>query len=310
MMRKVGRILLGVLVVGAALFAVLCVLKLVWDAQFYDDYVSNAPLNVVVREEENRNGYRRVEFTFDGVPGNPVPAVLALPKKEPGPFPGLVFLHGIGQKKEFLDEIAKYFVDAGYAIATFDQYMQGERKLKDANPVERALAFRRRAALTTIEARRMVDYLETRPDIAKDQIFLLGASYGAITGTAAAAFDNRIRGVVLCYGGGNIRKLIDSEAAREAAGPAIGAVKWFLAWLLAPADPVRHVAAISPRPILIQGGRRDRIVPPAAVQALIDAAKEPKDVIWYDSDHVGLDEEHTVKVLKDSIAWLDDHRAH
>jgi len=305
--RKFLRVLAGLVVVGVALVLVACVLKLSWDARFYADYFPDAPLHVVVRGAEDREAYRRIDFTFDGVPGHPVPTVLALPKEGPGPLPVVVFLHGIGQEKEFIDSIAGVFVEAGYALVCFDQSMQGERKLRGANVLEQALAFRRRAALTVLETRRLVDYLETRPDIAEDRIFLLGASYGAITGSTAAAFDTRLQGAVLCYGGGDIAKLVDSEAVREELGRGTGLLKWFMAWWIAPADPIRYVHKISPRPVLFQCGRYDTMVPPAASQALIDAAREPKDVIWYDSDHVGLDGDHVVTVLNDAIEWIEAH---
>ncbi len=290
-----------------AMLIVAQTMKLWWDAQFYDDYYPDAPLNVVIRSEEEHPAYRWVDFTFEGVPGHTVPAVMALPKDQEGPFPGLIFLHGIGQQKGFLDEIAGPFVEAGYAITSFDQYMQGERELKDANYLEQALAFRRRAALTVIETRRMVDYLQQRPDIIGDRIYLLGASYGAITGATAAAFDKRLKAALLCYGGGDPAKLIDSEVARKMLGPAVGPIKAFVSWYLAPSDPIRYIHKISPRPILFQNGRRDTIVPPASSRALIEAAREPKDVIWYDSDHVGLDPKHVETVLDDALDWLMEH---
>ncbi len=291
----------------ATLLVILCLLKLNVDAHFYDDYDADAALNVVLRDTDKRWSYRREDFTFDGVPGQAVPAIMALPKKGRGPYPALIFLHGIGQEKEFVDTIAARFVKAGYAIVSFDQFMQGERKLHGANPLEKALAFRRRAALTVIETRRLVDYLVTRDDIDPSRIFLLGASYGAVTGSTAVALDQRIRAAILCYGGGDIKKLIDSPAVRGEAGGATGLLKYALASLLAPADPLRHVDDIAPRPILIQSGRNDTIVPPAASQALIDAALEPKDIIWYDSDHVGKDKDHVEVVVKDAITWLRVH---
>lgn len=294
-------------IIGMATFIIATSLKLGWDAHFFDGYDPEAALNVVVRDERDEAAYRRVEFTFDGMPGEPVPSVMAMPKGQAGPFPALIFLHGIGQDKEFLDRIAEPFVKEGYAIVSFDQLMQGERDLGDENYLQQALAFRRRGAATVIETRRLIDYLETRPDIIKDRIFLLGASYGAITGSTATAFDTRIKAAVLCYGGGDIRKLINSEVVADVAGPAVTLLQEIAAWYVAPADPIRYIHMISPRPVLFQNGKRDSIVPPAASQALFDAAREPKDVLWYDSDHVGLDEEHVVTVLNDAVDWIKAH---
>jgi hypothetical protein len=45
-------------------------------------------------------------------------------------------------------------------------------------------------------------------------------------------------------------------------------------------------------------------VPAAAGEALQKAAGEPKKITWYDSDHVGIDLEHTKRVLRDALQWL------
>jgi dienelactone hydrolase len=307
-MRRLKRLTIGVLAMSVVLVVALTVCKTLWDARYYRGYDRALPLNVILREDkpfpDDKPKYRRIAFRFEGLAGQAVPAVAAFPLDAQGPSPCLVFLHGIGQEKEFLDEIAVPFVEAGFVIVSFDQYMRGERKLKGTGKLAGLLAFRRRGALTVIETRRLLDYLHTRNDIAHDRIYLLGASYGAITGSTAAAFDDRIRAAVLCYGGGKFRYLLNNEEAAEMMGALAGPAKAFLTWLLAPSDPVQHVAAISPRPVLLQNGTHDSVIGRPAAQALHAAAAEPKEVIWYDSDHVGLDQDHTWKVIHDAINWV------
>lgn len=292
-------------VLVGSLFAV-SVVKARSDAAYFEGYDGAAPLNARVWDDSASLDYRRIEFTFDGLPGQPVPAVLGVPKDGEA-FPSVIFLHGIGQDKSFHDEIAPIFTEAGFAIATFDQYTRGERKLDDANLFEEALALRRRAALTVVETRRLVDYLVTRDDIDPDRIYLLGASFGAITGSTAAAFEPRIRAAVLTYGGGDFPKLFASREAKAALGPLHGPVAALTGYLMAPADPIQYVAGIAPRPVLLQNGEADGIIPPSAARALQDAAAQPKQVVWYDGDHIGLDEDHVRRVLDDTIAWLRDH---
>ncbi len=307
-MRLGRRVVLGVVAMAVLLVLGISVFKIVWDAGYYDGYDARLPLNASIREEktwpEEEPDYRRIDFTYEGLEGQVVPAIAALPLEGDGPFPCAVFLHGIGQGKKFLDEIAAPFVEAGFVIVTFDQYTRGERRLKDATKLEELLALRRRGALTVIETRRLLDYLEGRDDIAADRIYMLGASYGAITGSTAAAFDTRFRAVALCYGGANLKRLVDNPEAAEMLGALATPAKVLLAWLLAPGDPAHHVAEISPRPILFQNGTHDSLIPTPAAQAFYDAAAEPKEIIWYDSDHVGLDEAHTWKVIHEAIAWL------
>ncbi len=70
------------------------------------------------------------------------------------------------------------------------------------------------------------------------------------------------------------------------------------------ADPIHYAGRISPTPVYFQNGKYDVLVPAAAGHALQDAAREPKKITWYDSDHVGIDLEQTKQVLRDGLQWL------
>ncbi len=302
-LRRVATVAIATLVL--AMFTV-SIAKARADRAYYAGYDSTTPLNSEVRADETVDGYRRIDLTFDGLPGEAVPTLLGLPSGT-APFPCVIFLHGIGQDKTFHDTIAPMFMDAGYAFATFDQYTRGERHLDDASFIQEAVSFRRRAALTVLETRRLVDYLESRDDIDPDRIYLLGASFGAITGSTAAAFEPRIRAVVLTYGGGDLPKLFASREAKAALGSMHGIVSSFTSYLMAPADPIHHVAEIAPRPVLLQNGEDDGVIPPIAARALQEAAAQPKEVVWYKGDHIGLDEDQVERVLLDTIEWLRVH---
>lgn len=301
--RRVATVLCALVLITTFASAIA---KSLADRAFYAGYDPSAPLNIQFRAEETTNGYRKIELTFEGLPGNRVPSILGLPI-DGETFPCVIFLHGIGQDKSFHDDIATIFTEAGFALATFDQFTRGERHLDDAGIVEEALGLRRRAALTVLETRRLVDYLETRDDIDAERIYLLGASFGAITGSTAAAFEPRIRAAVLTYGGGDLPKLFASREAKAALGPLHGIVSRVTSFLMAPADPVHHVAKIAPRPVLLQNGEDDGIIPSSAARALQDAAAQPKYVVWYEGDHIGLDEDHVRQVLEDTIEWLRTH---
>jgi len=278
-------------------------------AGFYDDYDPGLPIEARDGTVEVRPGYRRVAFSFQGVPGERVPAVMALPRGGDGPWPCIIFVTGIGQDKDFLDEIAQPFVDAGFAFVSFDQYTRGERRLEVRSPIRKALAFRRRCALTVIEIRRLIDYLETRADIAPNRIFLLGASYGAMTGSTATALDERVRAAVLVCGGGDIALFCEAPAVVDELGAWRHLLRYTAVPFLGPADPVRYVDRISPRPVLFQNMLRDELVPKEAAQALFDAAGEPKEIMWYDSGHIGTDHDVVLQVITDALAWLGERDA-
>lgn len=298
---KIASVALAVVLLVIAAGAVV---KYRADQSYYEGYDALLPLDPHIRATEQREDYTRVEFTYQSQPDSNVPAVLALPVGPQAPYPCIIFLHGIGQSKGFLDEIAAYYTKAGFAIVSFDQYMRGERRVASKDPVTQLLALRKRTSLNVIDTRRLVDYLETRDDIAKDRIYLIGASFGAITGCTAVAFEPRIPAAVMTYGGGNLGLLLDSEAAHESLGKWKGPLTTLVAYMTAPSDPIRYVGRIAPRPLYFQNGSHDRLIPFAAAEALVNAAGEPKEFKVYDSDHVGDDEQQTIQVLKDSVEWL------
>lgn len=290
----------------AVLLLALLLFKAVADRAFYDGYDRNLPLDARIADVRHEPSHERQAIYLDTRPGERLPVLLTLPKGVPAPFPCVVFLHGIGQKKEFLDEITLPFNEAGFAVATFDQCTRGERKLPaDAGPLAQVKAFRRRASATVIDTRRLIDYLETRHDIAAGRVYLVGASYGAITGSVAAAFDERLKAVALVYGGGNLNKLLSAPMIREGAGAWLLFAKPVMWYLLSASDPVKHAGGISPRPVLLQCGEGDRLVAPPAASALVDAVNEPKEVRWYAGDHIGMDEATVWRVLGDAIGWLE-----
>lgn len=307
---KYAAIIVGVVVLVSVL--IVLVTKSRADAHFFDGYSAAAPLDVEIRSDQDREDFRWVDFVFDGVRGHRVPSVMALPLDMDEPVPCVIFLHGIGQKKDFLEEIAKPFVDAGFAMVTFDQYTRGERDV-ELGWWEEASAFRERAALTVLETRRLVDYLETRNDIVDDRIYLVGASYGAITGATAVAMEPRIPAAVMVYGGGDIATLLNSDAANASFDGILGVVQGPLtalaAWYLAPSDPVLYVGDVAPRPLFFQNGTADQLIPTASAEAFFEAANEPKTQRWYEGDHVGLDEATTRRVLDDALAWIEEQDA-
>jgi dienelactone hydrolase len=336
---KLLKISFGILL---TLVVLLWAIKAHRDAHYFDNYDPSAPLNVTVNEttEVNREspekGYTITKLTFDGYKSEKIPTLISMPMKRRGKrLPVVIFLHGIGQNKNFLKEITSPFNQAGFAFVSFDQYTQGERKLVGKKSfLARLDAFAQRCAKTINETRRLIDYLSTHPDIDPRRIYLVGASYGAVTGTTVLAKDKRLRAGVMVYGGGDVSKLLDSYANHLSAAVAlglidgknlnpekpplpkltqsqerkvgfvIGCVKPVVRYFLGVTDPIHYADQISPRQVYFQNGKHDVLVPASAGKALQDAAKEPKKITWYESDHVGIDLEHTKRVLEDGLKWL------
>src|SRR5262249_7751182 len=68
-------------------------------------------------------------------------------------------------------------------------------------------------------------------------------------------------------------------------------------------DAVRFVPHTAPIPLFFQFARQERVMTEAHMKRYADAAKEPKQVVWYDAGHELLD----VQAVADRLAWLEKH---
>lgn len=318
-MRRIVKLSAGCV----AVFAIVCVvaltiLKFYLDATYFNGYNPDATLDARVAESFDGAAGRYTKFYYKGYRGDEAPALLALPKEGQGPFPCIVFLHGFGDDKDYMfrSKLDEPFLRAGFAFATFDQLMSGERELpKDVSPLTLINALRLRAAYTVNDARRMIDYLETREDIAHDRIYLVGFSFGAITGTTATAFDARVRAAVLLCGGGRLVHLLDSKTVAKELGRWKLPAQGIALYLWTAFDPVKFAGGIAPRPVFVVNGTDDTAMNPDCAKALHDALGEPKIIQWYKGEHFGIPCEGVdmkqveAQALKDTVKFLTEQDA-
>lgn len=209
---------------------------------------------------------RALEFTSRG---DRVPARLLLPPTATAPYPVVVLQHGAGGSKraEYLDVACAPWLRGGVAILSLDFPLHGERaEGKLAGLLERpdgqrelGIEFARQAVH---DLRRAVDALERLPELDASRLGYAGFSLGALLGTIFCAHDPRPRAAALALGGAG--------------------------WGPPEVDPARHVARIAPRPTLFVNARNDATIPREAAEALHGAAREPKEVAWFDGTHTEL----------------------
>ena len=231
------------------------------------------------------------DVSFAG-PSERVPAYLVTPPGE-GPFPAVVYLHGAGGDRLEMVYRASWLAGRRAVGLTVEAPYSPSREIEVGGGIDGLRKDRDRTVMGIVELRRAVDLLQSLPQVDDDRIGFVGYSAGARSGAILAGVEPRIRAFVFISGGEDaieeFMALVPPEQQDEVRP------------LLEDTDALRFIAQARPAKLLFQAGRRDDIVPRDALEALISAGSEPKQVKWYDAGHA-----LNTKAELDQLAWLTD----
>lgn len=146
-----------------------------------------------------------------------------------------------------------------------------------------------------VNTRRAIDLLLSQQNVDSNRVALVGHDFGGMYGVLAGSVDLRLTHYVIMaatprfpdwylYG-----PKLEGEA-REAFIDQFSEL-----------DPITHIPNLTPAPVLFQFSSDDPHVPKERAQEFFDAAKEPKEMQWYESGH-GLNAEAT----SERKMWLKD----
>ncbi len=258
-------------------------------------YDAQAPLDMREEKRGREPGLAVISFSYASPRGGRVPAVLVVPDG-PGPFAGLVMMHGSGGNRTELLVLAKSYARLGVVTMTIsapsarpehgslDAYLFTEQDRRDQIQL-------------IVDLRRAVDVLVSQPRVDPERLAYLGVSYGGAMGGLLAAVETRLKGYVLMVGDGGL--------VHHFSGPWLMGLpaEKRLAWLAAmwPIEPVRYVGYAAPAALLFQNGTRDTQVPPALALPYQRAGSEPKTVLWYETSHNLFE---GVQASRDHLSWL------
>jgi esterase FrsA len=122
-----------------------------------------------------------VRIPFDG---SEIIGYLRLPKKANGPMPVVIAISGLDSRKEDLSENFGAVIPHGIGFIAVDSPGTGQSPIKASETAER-------------EFSRVIDYLETRPEVDKTRIAVDGQSFGAYWATKLAILEHsRLKAVV------------------------------------------------------------------------------------------------------------------
>jgi pimeloyl-ACP methyl ester carboxylesterase len=192
---------------------------------------------------------------------------------------GAAIIVGHGFRAPLASESVRLLATHGYGVLVFDWRAHGQSEgdvctfgYHEVRDVAGAL-----------------DWLQGQLDVDPGRIGMLGESMGAVTAIRAAAQLPDIRAVVAESPYASLEEAMRNiwrgtglpEFPFVPLQIALG--QWRVGLDLADMQPLRDVAAISPRPILILTGGRDPVTGSDAGQRYYAAAGEPKE-LWYEPD--------------------------
>ncbi|MES2789375.1 MAG: dienelactone hydrolase family protein [Planctomycetota bacterium] len=165
------------------------------------------PLQATEQPPVVQANLREIEFAFDAEAGQRVPGLLIAPVSVTGRLPVVIALHGTGGDKERLRPLLRQLAARGVIGVAIDGRFAGERTGQVPDAYRAAIFETWKSGEgfpflydTVWDVLRLLDYLETRPDVDPLKIGAIGFSKGGTEVYFAAAADERLTAAVPCIG--------------------------------------------------------------------------------------------------------------
>lgn len=271
-----------------------------------------------------------------------MPALILKPSSAKGKIPAVIMLHGTGGSKEQMRPWLEEFAGRGWLAVAIDARYHGDRangkKGSDAYNEAITKAWRTPKEQpqehpfyydTVWDLWRLVDYLNTHPDVDVKNIAMVGISMGGIQTWLAASVDERVKVIIPLIGVQSFRWSLDNnrwharaktiQKVHEAAANDIGEkevnakvceVLWnkLIPGILGDFDCPNMLKLCAPRPLLILNGEKDPNCPIegariAFASADMAYAKTPNMLKHIEAAGVA----HSVpdEFKKETFAWLE-----
>jgi dienelactone hydrolase len=252
-------------------------------------YDESMPLRYVDRGRVNTPAPIALHDVSYSSGGRRIAAFLVLPP-EHGRRPAVIFVHGTGgDRMELLPEAGR--LAARNVVTLTITAPPPARNAAAETARERLAQVRSDAVAEVVAIRRAVDVLSALPSVDPHRIGYVGWSAGARAGTLVAASEPRIRAFALLSAGAAPLSAYVAQAPP--------ALRPFVRRIFGSVDPLRYVALARPGTLLLEDGKRDEVVPRAALLNVIRAAPKETDVHWYEAPHA-----LNQAAYRDAFRWL------
>lgn len=228
---------------------------------------------------------------FQGRYGDWIPALACYSELgRTRPLPAILCMPGSPNRKEDLLrplDLLPRWAEAGFYVLSIDRPYHGERQ-GDLSSAIYTKGLAKVWGEYIYDLMRALDYLETAPEVDADRIGMLGLSMGGMEALLVAALDDRVKVVVSVAGqlswqeifaAGTWKQVFPGLALRhELVRSGVDGEQAFAAFKskypeLTTMDAAMVAPMIAPRPLLLMIGQEDPLIPLAAAQRTLEAAR-------------------------------------
>jgi dienelactone hydrolase len=257
------------------------------------DYDPNHPLDLRVVQSQHEDGLTIQNLTFSTPFGYRRAAYLVSPESEQ-PTAAILFAHWLetwdptANRTQFLPEAKQLSAKGATCLLVETMWSDQDWFIKRAHADDL-----QNSVQQVIELRLAADLLLAQPNVDPSRYAYVGHDFGGMYGILSGSIDRR-----------------PSHYLIMAATPRFA--DWYLYYppieepakaeylsKITPFDPIDHVAALSPSPILFQFADNDLHVPKQRAEEFFAAAQQPKEMRWYQAKH-GLNQ----AAADDRLVWL------
>lgn len=303
-------------------------------------------LSPQVEPQGTDKGIARFHFTYASDAEQRVPGILLAKEdvlKDGKRHPAVIVLHGTGGNKESESGVLRRLAETNFIAVAIDGRYHGERGNQTDYNAAIARAFEDGKAHplyfdTVWDVTRLIDYLQSRPDVDGQRIGLMGISKGGIETWLTAAVDTRVAVAIPCISVQSFNWGLEHDAwhnrigtvkhgfdaAAKSAGvdkPDADFVRRFYDRLLPGIytrfDGPAMLPLIAPRPLLVISGEKDPINPlpglrlceetTNAAYAKAGAPEKFKVIVEPDTGHNVTPDAHAAAV-EWFVKWLGETR--
>ena len=208
----------------------------------------------------------------------------------PGPWPGMVIVHGAGSRKENHGDFGRACAASGWAAASFDQRGHGA-SADGMSP----------AALGDVA--RMARFLAELDGVDGERVCVRGSSLGGFMAIQAAATSDAIAGAIAISPADADHLLRGLRAGTLEMRIDAGAEEALAAWL-AEHDLRQAAELMGSKPLLLIHARGDDQVPSEGSEELYARAAEPRKLVLLPGGH-HRSAQHDAELHGVALRWME-----